>query len=101
MAAESSGSIVSVLPNPDRLLEDRREMFCREERQLLLAATACCAASGLAPDIVGRRADEAVAGNEMVIEERQRLVGGERGEPDRQPGELHGHRVEVHAKETA
>jgi hypothetical protein len=36
-----------------------------------------------------------------MIEERQRPVGGKRGQPEREPGELHGHRVEVDAEQTA
>ena len=76
-------------------------MFFGEERQLLVAAAAGRAASRLTPQIVRRRADEAVAGDEVMIEKRQRLVGGERGQPDRQPRQLYCHGIEVHAKKTA
>ena len=46
-------------------------------------------------------AHEAVAGNEMVIEKRERLVCRERCQPQREPRELHRHRIEVHAEKTA
>ena len=46
-------------------------------------------------------ASEAVACLQMVIEERQRPVGRERGEPERQTGELHGHRVDVDAEQAS
>ena len=46
-------------------------------------------------------AEQAVAGLQMVIEKRQRPVGGERRQPERQPRELHRHRVDVDAEQTS
>ena len=37
----------------------------------------------------------------MMIQEREGTVARERGQPERQPRKLHGHRVDVHAEETA
>ena len=58
------------------------------------------AARRLAADIVDRGADEAVANNEMVIQERERLVGRKGREPDGQPRQLDGHGIDVDAEET-
>ena len=55
----------------------------------------------LAADVLGSGADEAVAGNEVVIEKREWLVCRERRQPQREPRELHRHRIEVNAKKTA
>src|SRR5689334_23826864 len=46
-------------------------------------------------------AQEAVAAPQPVIQKRQRPIGSERGEPQRQPRELDGHRVDVDAVETS
>jgi hypothetical protein len=54
----------------------------------------------LAPEVGRRRADQAVAGHEPVVQERQRLVRGKRGEPQRQPRDLHGCRVQIDAEQT-
>ena len=47
------------------------------------------------------RAEQAVAGLQTMIEKRQRPIGRERGQPERQPRQLHGHRIEIDAVETA
>ncbi len=47
------------------------------------------------------RPDERVAAREPVIEEAERLVARQRREPQRQPRELDGHRIGIHARETA
>ena len=48
-----------------------------------------------------RRADEAVAAAQAVVEEPERLVGGERRQPQRHARELHRRRVEVDAVQAA
>ena len=52
-------------------------------------------------DLVAVEADQAVAAFERVVEEGELVVAGERGEPEREPGEVHGHRVSVDAVEAA
>ena len=47
------------------------------------------------------RANQAVAGGEMVIEKGQRPIGGERRQPQRQPRELHRRRVEIDTVQAA
>ena len=53
---------------------------------------ACCL-----QDVPRRRADQAVAGPKAVIEEGQRPIGRQRRQPQRQPAQLHGHRIAIHA----
>ncbi len=48
-----------------------------------------------------RRADEAVAGAQVMIEKGERTIGRERRKPQRQSSELHRHRIDVHAVQTA
>ena len=55
----------------------------------------------LTTDVVHRCADEAVAGDEVMVEERQRLVGRKRGQPEREPRQLHCHRIQVHAEQAS
>jgi hypothetical protein len=40
-----------------------------------------------------------VAGAQVVVEERERLLGSERGEPQRQARQVHGHGIHVHTEE--
>ena len=47
------------------------------------------------------RADQAVAGGEMVIEKRQRPIRGQRRQPQRHPRELHRRRIEIDAVEAS
>ncbi len=47
------------------------------------------------------RAHQAVAGLQMVVQKRERPVGGKRRQPQRETGELHGHRVQVDAVQAA
>ena len=63
---------------------------------------------GSAPAPAGARAkgrepcaEQAVAHLQPMIEEAERPIAGERGQPQRQPGELHGHRIQVDAVQTA
>ena len=52
-------------------------------------------------DLVAIEADQAVAAFEGVVEEGELVVAGERGEPEREPGEVHRHRVSVDAVKAA
>ena len=47
--------------------------------------------------VEGADAGEAVAADEVVVEQRQRQAGDERVNPDGQPGEFHSYPVAVHA----
>ena len=49
------------------------------------------------PQVGEPRAEQAVADLEVVIEKAQRPIGRQRREPERQPRELDGHRVQVDA----
>ena len=51
----------------------------------------------LATEIANAGANEAVANREVMIEKRQRPIGGQRRQPQRQTCELHGHRIEIDA----
>ena len=53
------------------------------------------------PQVVRRRADERIAAAELVVEKAERLVPGERGQPERETCELHGDGIRVDARETA
>ena len=53
----------------------------------------------LAEDVVERRARQAVARAQPVIEEGQRTIGRQRGQPQREPAELHRHGIDIHAVE--
>ena len=50
-----------------------------------------------ATKLIETRADERVAAAQVVIEKVERLVGGNRGEPEGKFGQLHGQRIQVHA----
>jgi hypothetical protein len=84
---------------PDRccLTEHRSELVI-EERQPIASTSAI---ARLPPQVVGSGADQAVPGHEVVIEERQWTIGGKCGEPEREAGQLHRHRIHVDAVETA
>ena len=43
------------------------------------------------------QADQRIAAAQGVVEERERMVLGQRRQPERQLGQVHGHRVLVHA----
>src|SRR4030095_4202438 len=58
-------------------------------------------AAGLPRDVAGRCADQTIAGNETMVEKRQRLVGTERGPPEGQPGNLYSRWIEIDAKQAA
>ena len=47
------------------------------------------------------RPEQAVSGLEAMIQKRERAVGGKRREPERQPRQLNGHRVQIHAVQAA
>ena len=83
----------------DRRLHRRGEIVGGEERQV--ARPPRTTGKRLADDIRHRRPDQAVADAQPVIEERQRLVGGERRQPHGQPRQLHGHRIDVDAEQAA
>ena len=55
----------------------------------------------LSRDVDRRCADQAVAADEVVIEKRQRLVGRQRREPQRQARQLHRRRIQVDAEEAS
>ena len=65
-----------------------------EQRQSFLASSAS-ATTRLSAQIFRGGADEAVSRDEVVIEERERFVGREGCEPQRQARQLHGHRIQV------
>ena len=48
-------------------------------------------------DPIEPAAHERVADLDLVVEERERQTGIERGDPERDPGQFHGERVDVHA----
>src|SRR5262249_21543875 len=50
-----------------------------------------------APQAIEPRAQKAVTGLQAVVKKRQRPVGRQRGKPQGQPSELHGHRIEIDA----
>ena len=52
-------------------------------------------------EILDPRTQQAVAALEPVIEKRQRAIRGKRGQPQRQASKLHGHRIDIHAIQTA
>ena len=52
-------------------------------------------------DLRGVEADEAVAGAQRVVEEGEWVLARQRREPERELGEVHGHRVLVDAVEAA
>ena len=52
---------------------------------------------GDAAELVETRADERVATAQVVVEEVQRLVAGDGGEPEGKFGQFHGERIQVHA----
>ena len=102
MAAESSGSHRQ--PQPDAGSRARRpttDVSSGNSGSSSWRRPRAAPPPGWRREIVGRRADQAVAGDEVVVEKRQRLVGGERGQPEREPRQLHRHRIEVHAEQTA
>jgi hypothetical protein len=72
------------------------QLLSRKQRQIdrLLRAPG----PRLPRQIVDRRADQAVPGAQPVIQECEGLVGRKRSQPERQPRQLHRHRVQVHAK---
>ena len=47
------------------------------------------------------RAEQAVADLQAMIEKAERPIGGQRRQPERQPRELHGHRVQIDAVQAA
>src|SRR6185436_3160492 len=85
---------------PDRRRHPRRQPVIVEQRQRRGGAAAR-AARRLARDLVEPRADEAVAGAQVMIEEGERTVGGERAEPERQPRQLYGGRIQIDAVQAA
>ncbi len=46
-------------------------------------------------------ADQAVAHPDAMVQERQRPVPGESRQPEREPRELNGHRIQIHAEQAA
>ncbi len=58
-------------------------------------------AGPLPREIAKAGANKTVADGQVMIEKRQRPIGGERRQPQRQPRELHRHRIEIDAVETA
>ena len=52
-------------------------------------------------DLIAGEADERVAVAERVVHERERALAGEGDEPQREPSEVHGERVAIHAVEAA
>src|SRR5687767_12921691 len=54
-------------PDPDGVLDNRRQAVLGKQGQLLLASSTYGAASGLAPEIVRRAANQAVAGDQVVV----------------------------------
>ena len=58
-------------------------------------------AAWLSTEVFRGRADEAVAGDEMVIQEGERLVSGQGCEPQGEARQLHGHRVQVDTEQAA
>ena len=74
----------------------------RQRRRTAAAdAEAAAPARASLPDVGDAGADQAVAGAQVMIEERQRTVARQRGQPQRQPRQLHRHRIEVHAEQAA
>ncbi len=71
------------------------------ERRRERAGAGAAAASAPARSSGARQpgAGEAVADAQVMVEERERTVGGERGQPQRQPRELHGRRIDVDAEQ--
>ena len=55
----------------------------------------------LASQIVERCPDQAVAHSQVMIEKRERAICGEGRQPQREPRELHRHRVEIDAEQAA
>jgi len=83
--------------------QERRQRLLRIEprieRQRSDPGTA--SAGWLTHHIRRSRANQAVAAPEMVLEKRDRLLGGQRCEPERELRELDGHRVGVDAEQAA
>src|SRR5258705_2159984 len=82
------------------VLQRGRELGCFEKRQWLYERRTRAAPPRLAPDVIQRGADQAVAGNQPMIQERERLVCGKRRQPQRKTRELHRRPNEIDAKET-
>src|SRR4030095_5732061 len=72
-----------------------------KESVLACPLAALRSAAWLTRNVAGRCANQTVAGNETMVEKRQRLVGGERGQPERQAGNLYGRWIEIDAKQAA
>src|SRR5580765_2092743 len=81
--------------------KNRREVGQVEELGFPMPLGARSSAARLAPYVHRGRADEAVARNQPMVEEREGLVGGQRGQPQRETGNLHGCWIEVDAEETS
>ena len=64
--------------------------------------SACAAPNRRTPGQFGDAgANEAVTNGEMVIEKCEGAVGRQRGQPQREPGQLHGRGIEIHTVEAA
>src|SRR6266571_5205862 len=68
----------------DGMSKNRREVGQVEELSFPMRLAARSSAARLAPYVRRRRADEAVTRNQPMVEKRERLVGGQRGQPQRE-----------------
>jgi hypothetical protein len=85
----------------DDVAERGREVAGVKKRQGLRAHRPRASTPRLAPDIIQAGADQAVAGNQPVIQERERFVGSKRRQPQRETRDLHRGWIEIDAEETS
>ena len=101
IAAESSGSRAE-----GQARRDRRGEPARAGRRSRTAAGVTTGArrpgpGGWRATSIARAPARAVAGAQMMIEEGERPIGRQRAQPERQAGELHRRRVQIHAVEAS
>ena len=101
---DNRGRVIAFLcqsePFGDAVAERPIKVAVLEQRKRVRPPCRSGASIGL-PYIGRRGPGEAVAGPQVMIEERQRLVRRQGGQPERQARQLHGHRVEIHTEQAS
>src|SRR5438093_8896821 len=87
-------------PRLHGMSKNRCEVRHVEELGFPMPFGARLSAARLAPHVSRARADEAVTRHKPMVEKRERLVGGQRGQPQREARNLHSCWIEIDADET-